>query len=291
MTIGYLLQLLANGLVIGAFYALLAMGLSLIFGVLEIVNFAHGEFYMLGAVGGWLLINRLHLDYWTTIASVTVMGACVGWVFHRVLLRGFAGRNFERSLLLTLGLGMALQNGALYIFTATPQLVRTEFGVSSVLLGDLRLSVVRLLALVWAAVGFIGLYVLLYRTRIGQAMRAVAENREAALIVGIRPERVARLAVVVGIALCGLSGAALAPVYVVTPTMGLIFAFKSFAIVVIGGFGSIGGAAVAAIALGVIEALVGGTMSLVLADAVAFVAMILVLLFRPLGLFGTGVRV
>jgi branched-chain amino acid transport system permease protein len=291
MTLGYLLTLIANGLVIGAFYALLAMGLSLIFGVLEIVNFAHGEFYMLGAVATMLAINHFHLGYWATIASVTLAGAVVGWLFHRVLLGGLAGRSFERSLLLTLGLGMVLQNGALYIFTATPQIVRTEFGMSSVLLADMRLTWVRLLALVWAAVGLGGLYLLLYRTRIGQAMRAVAENREAALIVGIRPERVARLAVMVGIALCFLSGAALAPVYVVTPTMGLIFAFKSFAIVVIGGFGSIGGAALAALALGVVEALVGGTLSLVLADTVAFVSMILVLLFRPLGLFGTGVRV
>lgn len=291
MTFGYLLTLLVNGLVIGAFYALLAMGLSLIFGVLEIVNFAHGEFYMLGALAALLAINYLHLGYWTTIVTVTLAGACVGWLFHRALLGGLAGHSFERSLLLTLGLGMVLQNGALYIFTATPQIVRTQFGMSSILLVDVRLTWVRLFALVWAAVGLIGLYLLLYRTRIGQAMRAVAENREAALIVGIRPERVARLAVMAGIALCFMSGAALAPVYVVTPTMGLIFAFKSFAIVVIGGFGSIGGAALAALSLGVIEALVGGTMSLVLADAVAFVAMILVLLFRPLGLFGTGVRI
>jgi branched-chain amino acid transport system permease protein len=291
MTLAYLLTLIVNGLVIGAFYALLAMGLSLIFGVLEIVNFAHGEFYMLGALAALLAINYLHLGYWTTIVVVTVAGACVGWLFHRALLGGLAGRSFERSLLLTLGLGMVLQNGALYIFTATPQIVRTQFGMSSILLADMRLTWVRLFALVWAAVGLIGLYLLLYCTRIGQAMRAVAENREAALIVGIRPERVARLAVVVGIALCFMSGAALAPVYVVTPTMGLIFAFKSFAIVVIGGFGSIGGAALAALSLGIIEALVGGTMSIVLADAVAFVAMILVLLFRPLGLFGTGVRV
>jgi len=291
MTLGYLLQLVANGLVLGAFYALLAMGLSLIFGVLEIVNFAHGEFYMLGAVGALLAINHFHLDYWTTIASVTLAGAAVGWLFHRVLLGGLAGRSFERSLLLTLGLGMMLQNGALYVLTATPQIVRTEFGMRSVLLADVRVTWIRLLALAWAALGLAGLYLLLYRTRIGQAMRAVAENREAALVVGIRPERVARVAVMVGIALCGLAGAALAPVYVVTPTMGLTFAFKSFAIVVIGGFGSIGGAAVTAFALGVVEALVGGTLSLVLADAVAFVAMILVLLFRPLGLFGTGVRV
>jgi len=291
VTVAYLLQLLINGLVLGAFYALLATGLSLIFGVLEIVNFAHGEFYMLGAVAAFLLIDVGQLDYWSTIAVVTVAGLAVGWLLHRALLGGLAGRNFERSLLLTLGLGMMLQNGALYLLTATPRLVHTEFGMSAIRLAGVRLPWVRLLALGWAAVGLIGIWLVLYRTRVGQAMRAVAENREAALLVGIRPERVARLAVMVGIALCALSGAALAPVYAVTPTMGLTFAFKSFAIVVIGGFGSIGGAALVAVALGVIEALVGGLVSIVLADVVAFVAMILVLLFRPLGLFGTGVRV
>ena len=291
MTSAYLLQLVINGLVLGAFYALLATGLSLIFGVLEIVNFAHGEFYMLGAVAALLLIDVGRLDYWSTIVIVTVAGLAVGWLLHRALLGGMAGRNFERSLLLTLGLGMMLQNGALYLMTATPRLVHTEFGMSAIRLAGVRLPWVRLLALGWAAVGLIGVWLVLYRTRIGQAMRAVAENREAALLVGIRPERVARLAVMVGIALCALSGAALAPVYAITPTMGLAFAFKSFAIVVIGGFGSIGGAALTAIALGVIEALVGGMLSLVLADMVAFVAMILVLLFRPLGLFGTGVRI
>jgi branched-chain amino acid transport system permease protein len=287
----YLLQLVINGLVIGAFYALLAMGLSLIFGVLEIVNFSHGEFYMLGAMASFFLIADVKLGYWATIACVTVMGAGVGWVFHRLLLGGMAGRNFERSLLLTLGLGMVLQNGALFLFTATPKMVRTEYGMTAMVIADMRVTYMRLFALAWAAAAFVVLYLLLYRTRIGQAMRAVAENREAALVVGIRPERVARLAVVIGIALCALSGAALAPVYVVTPTMGLLFAFKAFAIVVIGGFGSLAGAAVAALALGVVEALLGGYMSLVLADGAAFVAMILVLLFRPLGLFGTGVRV
>jgi branched-chain amino acid transport system permease protein len=287
----YFLQLVINGVVIGAFYALLAMGLSLIFGVLEIVNFAHGEFYMLGAMAAFYLVGNVHLGYWASVACVVVMGAGVGWLFHRLLLGGMAGRNFERSLLLTLGLGMVLQNGALYLFTATPKLLRTEYGMQAVVIADMRVTLTRLFALAWAAAAFVALYLLLYRTRIGQAMRAVAENREAALVVGIRPERVARLAVVIGIALCALSGAALAPVYTVTPTMGLIFAFKAFAIVVIGGFGSISGAAIAALALGIVEALLGGYLSLVLADGVAFVAMILVLLFRPLGLFGTGVRV
>jgi len=291
MNTTYLLQLVINGLVIGAFYALLAMGLSLIFGVLEIVNFAHGEFYMLGAMAAFFLLSHVQLGYWPMVAAVTVMGAGVGWLFHRLLLGGMAGRNFERSLLLTLGLGMVLQNGALYLFTATPKLARTEYGMQAVVIADMRVTLMRLFALAWAALAFVLLYLVLYRTRIGQAMRAVAENREAALVVGIRPERVARLAVVIGIALCALSGAALAPIYTVTPTMGLIFAFKAFAIVVIGGFGSIGGAAIAALALGVVEALLGGYLSLILADGVAFVAMILVLLFRPLGLFGTGVRV
>jgi branched-chain amino acid transport system permease protein len=291
MNLAFFLQLVVNGLVVGAFYALLAMGLSLIFGVLEIVNFAHGEFYMMGAMAAFFLIAGAGLGYWPTVALVTLAGAAVGWLLHRLFLGGLAGRNFERSLLLTLGLGMVLQNGAIALLTANPKMVRTEYGMAATTILDMRLTLVRLFALAWAVVAFVALYLVLYRTRIGQAMRAVAENREAALVVGIRPERVARLAVMIGIALCALSGAALAPVYVVTPTMGVIFAFKAFAIVVIGGFGSISGAAIAAMVLGIAEALLGGYMSLVLADAVAFVLMILVLLFRPLGLFGTGVRV
>jgi len=122
-------------------------------------------------------------------------------------------------------------------------------------------------------------------------MRGVAQNREAALMVGIDPRTVSRLAVAIGIGLSGLAGAALAPVYAVEPTMGGAFVFKAFAIIIIGGLGNISGAAIAAVLLGVLESLMSGFLPLVLVDALAFVAMIVILLFRPQGLFGRGVRV
>ena len=135
------------------------------------------------------------------------------------------------------------------------------------------------------------LYLILYHTRVGKAMRGVAQNRDAALMVGIDPRAVSRLAVAIGIGLSGLAGAALAPVYAVHPLMGFSFVFKAFAIIIIGGLGHISGAAFAAVGLGILESLAGGFLPLVLGDALAFIAMIAVLLLRPQGLFGRGVRV
>jgi branched-chain amino acid transport system permease protein len=286
-----LVQLLLNGIVIGVIYALVAMGLSLIFGVLEIVNFAHGEFYMLGAMLAYFLSTGWKIGYWPTIAMVTAVAVCLGFVLYEALLGSLQGEGFERSILLTLGLSMVLQNGAVYLFTTTPRMMLVGSTYSHVGVGDVRISVLRLFALALGIVAFAALYLILYRTRAGKAMRGVAQNRDAALMVGIDPRGVSRLAVAIGVGLSGLAGAALAPVYAVHPLMGAGFVFKAFAIIIIGGLGNISGAAIAAVALGVIESLVGGFLPLVLADALAFVSMIAILLLRPQGLFGRGVRV
>jgi branched-chain amino acid transport system permease protein len=286
-----LLQLLLNGIVIGVIYALVAMGLSLIFGVLEIVNFAHGEFYMLGAMLAYFLTANTRLGYWPTVLLVTAVAVCLGYVLYEALLGTVHGEGFERSILLTLGLSMVLQNGAVYLFTTTPRMVVIASTYSHVGVGDVRVSVLRLFALGLGLVAFAALYLILYRTRVGKAMRGVSQSREAALMVGIDPRGVSRLAVAIGIGLSGLAGAALAPVYAVHPLMGASFVFKAFAIIIIGGLGNISGAAIAAVALGVLESLVGGFLPLVIADAMAFVSMIVILLFRPQGLFGRGVRV
>ncbi|MCC7271815.1 MAG: branched-chain amino acid ABC transporter permease [Alphaproteobacteria bacterium] len=291
MDAAFLAQLVVNGLVIGMIYALLAMGLSLIFGVLEIVNFAHGDFYMLGAMAAGLALGTLGFGYWPTVAAVTLASAGAGLVLYEALLTTLRAHSFERSILLTLGVSMVLQNGAIYLFTATPRIVESEYGVASVGIGDVTVTLVRLFAIGIAAAAFVLLWLVLYRTRIGQAMRAIAQSREAALMVGIRPRQVARLAVILGIALAGVAGAALAPVYTVHPTMGVLLVFKTFAIIIIGGLGSLAGAAITAVALGVVESLIGGFSSVVLQDAFAFLAMIAVLLLRPQGLFGRGVRV
>ena len=284
-------QLLLNGLVMGVIYALVAMGLSLIFGVLEIVNFAHGEFYMLGSMLAYFLTAQWGFDYWATILVVTVVGVAVGYVLFEGLLLGLRGEAFERSILLTMGLSMVLQNGAVFLFTTNPHLLESKLSYQNILVGDFRMPVARLYALGLGFAAFAVLYLILHRTRIGKAMRGVAQNRAAADMVGIDARAVSRLAVAIGIGLTGLAGAALAPVYAVHPLMGFNFVFKAFAIIIIGGLGNISGAAIAAVMLGVIESLAGGLLPLALTDAVAFLSMIAVLLLRPQGLFGRGVRV
>ena len=291
MDLSFCLQLLLNGIVIGVIYALVAMGLSLIFGVLEIVNFAHGEFYMLGAMLAYFLTMNARLGYWPTILVVTAVAVGLGYVLYEALLGSLQGEGFERSILLTLGLSMVLQNGAVFVFTTTPKMMQTRYSYSNVSLGDLRVPVMRLLALGLGLLAFGALYLILYRTRVGKAMRGVAQNREAALMVGIDPRAVSRLAVAIGVGLSGLAGAALAPVYAVHPLMGFSFVFKAFAIIIIGGLANVAGAAIAAVGLGVLESFVGGFFPLVMVDALAFTSMIAILLLRPQGLFGRGVRV
>jgi branched-chain amino acid transport system permease protein len=291
MDSSFLLQLLINGLVLGVVYAMIATGLSLIFGVLEIVNFAHGEFYMLGAMLAWWLSTRLHLPYFAMVGAVVVMSLAIGYLLYVALLSAMRGANFERSMLLTLGLSMVLQNGAIYLFTTDPRMMQTQYSYQSVTLGDVRVSVLRLLALGLGVAAFVMLWGVLHHTRIGKAMRAVAQNREAALMVGIDPGVVSGIAVALGIGLSGLAGAALAPVYSVHPLMGFAVIFKAFALVIIGGMGNVAGTAIAAVGLGLAESFGGGFLSPVLVDAMAFIAMIAVLLVRPQGLFGRGVRI
>jgi branched-chain amino acid transport system permease protein len=291
LDVSFLAQLLLNGLVIGVMYALIAMGLSLIFGVLEIVNFAHGEFYMLGAMGAYFLTTHLGFGYWATIATVTLAALCVGYVLYEALLVSLRGESFERSILLTLGLSMVLQNGAVFLFTTTPKMLQTAQTYSNFIFGEVRVPVLRVYALGLGLTAFALLYAILYRTQVGKAMRGVAQNREAALMVGIDPRAISRLAVAIGIGLSGLAGAALAPIYAVHPLMGFSFVFKAFAIIIIGGLGNISGAAITAVALGILESLIGGFLPQVMVDGLAFAAMILMLLVRPQGLFGRGVRV
>ena len=291
MDLAFHTQLLLNGIVIGVIYALVAMGLSLIFGVLEIVNFAHGEFYMLGAMLAYFLTMHARLGYWPTILVVTAVAVGLGYVLYESLLGSLHGHGFERSILLTLGVSMVLQNGAIFLFTTTPKMIETRQSYSNIVVGDLRVPVTRLLALGLGLLAFGALYVILYRTRVGKAMRGVAQSRDAALMVGIDPRAVSRLAVAIGIGLSGLAGAALAPVYAVHPLMGFSFVFKAFAIIIIGGLGNIAGAAIAAVALGIVESVVAGFLPLVMVDALVFSSMIAILLLRPQGLFGRGVRV
>ena len=285
-------QLLLNGIVIGVIYALIAMGLSLIFGVLEIVNFAHGEFYMLGAMLAYFLTVNWGFGYWATIVDRHRRSRLtVGYVLYEGLLARCAARLRAQHPADARPLdgaaerrGVPLHHDAEDDGDAASATATSWWAICACRWRGCLRSVLGLAA-------FGALYLILYRTRVGKAMRGVAQNRDAAMMVGIDPRAVSRLAVAIGIGLSGLAGRALAPVYAVHPLMGFSFVFKAFAIIIIGGLGNVSGAAIAAVMLGVLESLAGGFLPLAMVDALAFVAMIAVLLLRPQGLFGRGVRV
>ncbi|MBW8638670.1 branched-chain amino acid ABC transporter permease [Hoeflea sp. WL0058] len=284
----YFLQLTANGLVIGLIYALIAVGLALLFGVLGIVNFAHGELLLIGAYAMAIALPAFGLAYIPGVIVAVLTAIIAGWFIYEVFLSKLGHGEFERSILITMGLSIVILNGIQYIFTATPLLVNTEFGYAGVSIGDIRVAWTRIAAAVLSAVTFAALYVLLNYTQIGRAMRAVSQNRDAALMVGMQPRKIGRNAVILAASLCGLAGAAVAPVQLVQPYLGQFLVFKAFAIIIIGGMGSIEGAVFAAIALGVIESWIGGFFPVVWQEAAGFIIMITVLMLKPSGLFSRG---
>ncbi|TPW32244.1 branched-chain amino acid ABC transporter permease [Martelella alba] len=284
----YLFQITANGLVMGLIYALIAVGLALLFGVLGIVNFAHGEFLLVGAYGMVFALPLFGLSYVPGLA-VAVVGALIfGLILYEAFLSKIGPGEFERSILITMALSIIILNGIQYFFTATPRMVETQFGFAGVDIGGIRIAWTRIAAGIVAILSFAGLITVLNFTQFGRAMRAVAQNREAALMVGIRPRRVGRNSVLLAAALCGLAGAAIAPIQLVQPYLGQTLVFKALAIIIIGGMGSIPGAAVAAICLGVLESWVGGFFDVIWQEAAGFIVMIAVLMLRPNGLFSRG---
>lgn len=283
--------LILNGLVMGAIYALIGVGLSLIFGVLEIVNFAHGQIYTLGALALAILVGHFGFGFLPAALVSAVAVAALGYLLYLLFLRHIRKGEFERGIILTLGIGIVIQNALIYFHGATPQIIDTEFSFRDISALGFRVEMIKAIAVAFALVSITLLHLVLTRTRFGMAIRALSQNREAALVVGMRPTIVAGHAVVIGMALAGLAGAVLAPVFTVHPLMGAPVLFKAFAIVIIGGLGHLPGAVVASLIIGVSESLAGGLGSASMQDGAVFLVMIAMLQFRPMGLFGKGVRI
>jgi len=284
----YLAQLTVNGMILGLLYALIAVGLALIFGVLEIINFAHGEFLMVGAYTMTFALPAVGLLYWPSLAAAMIAAALCGWVIYELFLSKLRSGEFERSILITLALSIIILHVVQYLFTASPRIVDTQYGFEGWTIGAIRVTWTRIIGAGVALVAFAFLYVVLKHTPFGRAMRAVAQNREAALMVGVQPRTVARNAVMLAAALCGIAGAALAPIQLVSPMMGQALIFKAFALIIIGGLGNIPGVITAAVGLGMMESWVGGFFEIVWQETAVFIVMIAVLLLRPDGLFKQG---
>lgn len=298
MSLMAILEQAMNGLIVSSFYALAALGLAIIFGVLRIVNFAHGELYMLGGYTYFLAVTALGLPpvFGIVVAAMALMiiGALVEWLLIRPVHDGRADRPDEYAIMITFALSILLLNLANSLFGPWPRRPEPLFR-GRVDIGELIISGDRLAAAGLAVLLIAALLLALRYTWAGRAVRAVSQNREAAAIFGISVTSVGMIAFALGAALAGLAGALMGPVFNVTPPMGVIPVIKAYVIVVLGGLGSVPGAIVGALILGQVETFgmilfPDPSRALAYKDAYGLVLLVVVLLVRPQGLFGTRER-
>jgi branched-chain amino acid transport system permease protein len=284
------LQQVVNGLLVGAIYAVMALGLMVILGILNVINMAQGELYMLGGYFSYFAIAVLRVDYFTSIVLAMLLTAGCGVVVERLAVRPLRGRPFFTVFLSTFAVSMILQDLAQIFWTPEPREIPSPFATAPIVLGPVFVTQQRIFVFL-VAVAVVGAFMLfLHSTRVGMAIRALARDREAALLMGINAERMQMLTFALGSALAAAAGALLGAMFNVYPTMGELPLLKGFALVIMGGMGSVGGVFASGLILGVAEGLTAGFLSTRWVDVVAFGTLIVVLLFRPEGLSGWGRR-
>lgn len=276
---------LVNGLTLGMILALVASGFTLILGVMNIVNFAHGEFYMTGAYLGWAA-SLLLGDFWLSMLVGGLAAAVLGLGVERSLLKPTLERGPLNSLLVTFGVSLILQQAALIVFGKLGKFVGLPVRATLPFFG-LRYPVYRILVLVLCGLIILGLWAFVHRTRYGRWIRATIQNRQMAACMGVPVPRLYSTVFAIGCGLAGLSGVLVSPLFSVSSTMGLDIIIPSFIVVVVGGMGSLGGSLLAGILIGELETLASLFLKPSQASILSLVVLLLVLLFRPRGLFGT----
>jgi branched-chain amino acid transport system permease protein len=282
------LQAVLNGILTGSLYALIGMGMALIFGVMRIVNFAHGAFMMTAMYVTYVLYERLHVNPYAGFLVAAAFSFLLGYGVYQGLLRRIAERSHFMQILLTLGLGLMLVDGAQLIFGADYHQLNLPLLGKNVRLGThITLNAPWLVSFAISVALAGAMFLLVMKSRFGRAVRAIAQNRYAAPLMGIDVHRVQATAFGVGLAAVGVAGGLLLPVFYLYPGVGEQFTQKAFVIVVLGGMGSIEGAAVAGVVLGVVESLTSLYWGNQWALAVDFAIFLLVLSLKPAGLFGS----
>jgi branched-chain amino acid transport system permease protein len=280
-----------NGLVLGGTYALLGIGLTLIFGLMNVVNFAHGELYTLGAYATFAALALAGSGFFTAVAAALVIGAAAGALVERVLLRPLRDESIDTTMLVMIGLWIALQNAELLGWGGVARSIPHPFPTAPLVVGPVGIAPLRVFV-VLTALGLIGLsWLLIHKTRLGTAMRATFQDRETAALMGVRIGRIHTATFAFGSALAAAAGALLGPVFLAYPSMGDLASLKAFSVVILGGLGNLAGATLGGFVLGIAEELGAGYVSSGYRDAVGFVIIILVLLFRPSGLFARSERI
>lgn len=282
------LQAVLNGLLTGSLYALIGMGMALIFGVMRIVNFAHGAFMMLGMYATYVLFDRLHVNPYIGFLGAAALLFVIGFGTYELLMRRIAERSDFMQILLTLGLSLIITDGVQLVFGADYQQISIPLLDINVHLGShISLNAPWILSFGITVVLAIGMFLFVMKSRLGRALRAIAQNRYAASLMGIDVLRIQALSFGLGLAAVGMAGGLLLPVFYLYPGVGDQFTLKAFVIVVLGGMGSIEGAAIAGVVLGVVESLTSLYWGNEWALVVDFVIFLGVLSLRPSGLFGS----
>ncbi len=279
-------QLLVSTVLLGGIYALIAVGLTLIFGIMRVVNFAHGEFLMLGMYFAFWTFAFWKLDPWLILFPAVPLFFLIGLLSYALVMRGVVSASHNVQIFTTVGLSTALQNVALVLWTADFRSVRPWHSSVVLRLGEAAFNLSQVVAFGVAVACTVGLFAFMKLSHAGRVMRATAQDREAATLMGIDTDKVYRLAWAIGIACVGVAGVLMAPLYSAYPTAGLQFVLLAYVVVVLGGLGNMVGALAGSLIVAAVEVVGSYVFGTAWKEVFYFVLFILVLVFRPAGLFG-----
>ncbi len=282
------IQSLVSGVLTGSLYAMIGVGLTVIFGVMRIINLAHGEMVMLGMFGAYWSYSLWKLDPFVSVLLWVPLLFLAGMLAYRFLLKAIIPGGELNTLLYTAGLSLLIANLALFAWTGDYRTLNLSYAIEPLRPFGIAVPVPLAIAFALAALITLALYLFLARTDTGRAVRATSQDPEAAALMGINVERIAMITFGLGTALAAAAGVLLVPSLYLYPTVGEILIVKCFVIVVLGGLGSVPGAIAGGVLLGVVESLGAVYVSVAYKDTIGFIIFLLVLLFRPQGLFGTA---
>jgi len=279
-------QSLISGILIGGVYALIGIGLTIIFGVMRVINFAHGDLLMLGMYATFYLFTLGKIDPFLSIIITIPLMFLFGAFLQKFLINRILNALPQNQILLTIGMGLVMSNAIMLAFTSDYKILTTPYSSSSVTILGISISTPLVISFAITVAITIALYWFLLKTDTGQAIRATAQDREAARLMGINVKRMSIIAFGLGAALAGTAGALISPTYYIFPQVGSIFTLKAFVITVLGGMGSIVGATLGGVLIGIAESVGGAYLGSGWKEVIVFVMFLLVLLFKPSGLFG-----
>lgn len=282
------LQSMISGILIGGVYALIGIGLTIIFGVMRIINFAHGDLLMVGMYMTYYLFTLIHIDPFISIAVTIPLMFLFGAFLQKVFINPVLGALPQNQILLTIGLGLVMSNTVMLAFTSDYKILTTSYSSASFNVLGISVSTPLLISFAITIAITAILYWFLYQTDTGQAVRATAQDRGAAQLMGINVKRMSIIAFGLGASLAGAAGSLISPTYYIFPQVGSVFTLKAFVITVLGGMGSIVGATLGGVLIGIAESVGGVYFGSGWKDVIVFILFLLVLLFKPSGLLGTS---